>query len=229
MAATLDILFSGYVGERVAGTVSLIRSEDSVIVVDPGMVPDRAVILEPLRDLGIEPSDVSDVILSHHHPDHTMNIALFPAARVHDHWAIYERDLWTSRPAEGFEVANNGAVDIDPNRAAGVPSGLDGFDVNKLVQIERPVLRDRRQVGHRAPAYGSVGDPTNHSRIVIVTRVDKFGSRQRNGCHGIADRGHHHRRIATWFVAAFCGVRRIDAYERDREQSDRAEKVARFS
>jgi glyoxylase-like metal-dependent hydrolase (beta-lactamase superfamily II) len=34
-----------------------------------------------------------------------MNVALFPAARVHDHWAIYERDVWTSRAADGVEVA----------------------------------------------------------------------------------------------------------------------------
>ncbi len=107
-AATLDVLFAGYVGERVAGTVSLIRHESLVVVVDPGMVPDRAVILDPLATLDVDPGSVTDVIVSHHHPDHTINIALFPNARVHDHWAIYERDIWTSRPAEGFELS--GAV-----------------------------------------------------------------------------------------------------------------------
>jgi hypothetical protein len=25
-----------------------------------------------------------------HHPDHTVNAALFPNARIHDHWAIYQ-------------------------------------------------------------------------------------------------------------------------------------------
>lgn len=105
MTAVLDVLFSGYVGERVAGTVSLIRAEGAVVIVDPGMVPNRAAILDPLRSLGFEAAGVTDVVLSHHHPDHTMNIALFPYARVHDHWAIYERDVWNSRPAEGFVVA----------------------------------------------------------------------------------------------------------------------------
>ena len=56
-------------------------------------------------DLGVAPAEVTDVILSHHHPDHTMNIALFPNARVHDHWAVYENDIWISRPAEGFAVS----------------------------------------------------------------------------------------------------------------------------
>ncbi|NIR41816.1 MAG: MBL fold metallo-hydrolase, partial [Actinobacteria bacterium] len=65
-----------------------------VAVVDPGMVPDRSAILEPLAAFGVAPEDVTDVVLSHHHPDHTMHIALFPHVRVHDYWAVYERDVW---------------------------------------------------------------------------------------------------------------------------------------
>lgn len=97
---------AGYVGPNTASTVSIIEAEDGLIVVDPGMVVSRSVILDPIVQLGHDPEQVTDVILSHHHPDHTINIALFPNARVHDHWAIYEADLWTSRPADGFEVAH---------------------------------------------------------------------------------------------------------------------------
>ncbi|MFV1963135.1 MAG: MBL fold metallo-hydrolase, partial [Acidimicrobiia bacterium] len=86
----VHVLTSGYVGERVASTVSLIEGTDALIVVDPGMVSSRSVILDPVVRLGYQPEDVTDVIISHHHPDHTINIALFPRARVHDHWAIYE-------------------------------------------------------------------------------------------------------------------------------------------
>ncbi|MEO7745818.1 MAG: MBL fold metallo-hydrolase, partial [Actinomycetota bacterium] len=75
--ARLDVLFTGYADDNVAGTVSLVREGDRVIVVDPGMVPDRSAILEPLGALGVSPDDVTDVVLSHHHPDHTVNIALF--------------------------------------------------------------------------------------------------------------------------------------------------------
>lgn len=103
--ARLDILFVGYVGERVAGTVSLVRSGNVIAVVDPGMVPSRRAILDPLAALGVDPAGVTDVILSHHHPDHTVNIALFENARVQDHWAIYDKDRWQPRQAEGFEVA----------------------------------------------------------------------------------------------------------------------------
>jgi len=72
-----------------------------VIVVDPGMVPDRSAILDPLAALGLTPDDVTDIVLSHHHPDHTVNIAMFPVVPVHDVQAVYEGDVWTSREAEG--------------------------------------------------------------------------------------------------------------------------------
>ncbi len=81
------MLFEGYVGDHTAATVALIRDGDARIVWDPGMVPSQRVILQPLERLGVAPDDVTDVLLSHHHPDHTMNVGLFPNARVHDHGA----------------------------------------------------------------------------------------------------------------------------------------------
>ncbi len=105
MSATVQILHCGYAGERVAGTVTLIHEGDLVAVVDPGMVADRRLILDPLGELGFGVGDVTDVVFSHHHPDHTLNAALFPSARFHDHWAIYSGDLWESRDADGFELS----------------------------------------------------------------------------------------------------------------------------
>jgi glyoxylase-like metal-dependent hydrolase (beta-lactamase superfamily II) len=104
-AARLDVLFTGYADDHVAGTVSLIRENDRVIVVDPGMVPSRSAILEPLAALGVSPADVTDVVLSHHHPDHTVNIALFGEVPVHDYQAVYTRDVWDDRPADGVALS----------------------------------------------------------------------------------------------------------------------------
>lgn len=105
MTARLDVLTTGYANERVASTVVLVRDGDAVIVVDPGMVKARAAILDPLARLGVAPGAVTDVVFSHHHPDHTLNAALFPQARFHDHWAIYRDDEWTDRPADGATLS----------------------------------------------------------------------------------------------------------------------------
>jgi glyoxylase-like metal-dependent hydrolase (beta-lactamase superfamily II) len=105
VTAILDVLAVGYAEDRVASTVTLVRDGDVVIVVDPGMVASRSLILDPLAVLGIAPEAVTDVVFSHHHPDHTLNAALFPEAQFHDHWAIYRDDTWTDRPADGFELS----------------------------------------------------------------------------------------------------------------------------
>jgi len=109
-SAEVHVLHEGYVGlegddERVSGTVTLIIDGDAVIVVDPGMVADRGALLAALAAHGPRQEDVTDVVFSHHHPDHTVNAALFPDAKIHDHWAVYEGDRWLDRNAEGAVLA----------------------------------------------------------------------------------------------------------------------------
>ena len=124
--ARLDVLFAGYARmPHVAGTVSLVRDADRVVVVDPGMVPSRGALLQPLRELGVRPEDVTDVVLSHHHPDHTLNVALFPVVPVHDVQAVYEGDVWTRRPADG--------VDLTPSIRLLATPGHTPQDVTTLV------------------------------------------------------------------------------------------------
>jgi glyoxylase-like metal-dependent hydrolase (beta-lactamase superfamily II) len=134
--ATVYVLHEGYVGlggddERVAGTVTLIIDGEAVIVVDPGMVASRADLIAALEARGLSPEAVTDVVFSHHHPDHTVNAALFPNARIHDHWAIYEGDHWTDRDAEGFELSPSvrllrtpGHTNEDISTVASTPDGV---------------------------------------------------------------------------------------------------------
>ena len=89
---------------RVAGTVVLVESGSAKIVADPGMVSDRRLILEKLAEAKVKPDEVTHVFLSHHHPDHTVNTALFPKARVVDFHGIYEGDLWEDH-ADRYVVA----------------------------------------------------------------------------------------------------------------------------
>lgn len=130
--ATIDILFNGYAGRRVASTVTLVRDGAARVIIDPGMVPAAASILDPLARLGVSPGEITDVVLSHHHPDHTMNVALFPGARVHDHWAIYHGDVWETRPAEGFQVSPSVRLWETPGHTA--------QDVTTLVEGDEGVV-----------------------------------------------------------------------------------------
>ncbi len=135
-SAQVHVLQEGYVraadgGNLVASTVTLIVDGDAVIIVDPGMVPSRDGLLAALAAHGPGPGDVTDLVFSHHHPDHTVSAALFPAARIHDHWAVYLDDKWTRRDAEGAELAPSvrlirspGHTPEDISTLAATPDGV---------------------------------------------------------------------------------------------------------
>ena len=116
--ARFDVLLEGSLSPGVRSTCTLVRDGDLVAVVDPGLAPSQEAILDPLRVLGIEPDEVTDVVLSHHHPDHTVNVALFPAAAVHDHWAVYRGDQWESRECEGASLSPSVLLLRTPGHAA---------------------------------------------------------------------------------------------------------------
>ena len=122
-SATVRVLHAGYAreeadGEHVGSTVTLIQDGNVVVVVDPGMVASRPELLAELASHGVRPESVTDVVFSHHHPDHTVNAALFPAAKIHDHWAIYDGDLWISREAEGAQLSPSVTLIASPGHTS---------------------------------------------------------------------------------------------------------------
>jgi glyoxylase-like metal-dependent hydrolase (beta-lactamase superfamily II) len=122
-SARVHILQAGYVreagdGQHVASTVTLIQDGNAAVIVDPGMVPSRSALLTALAGHEVTPESVTDVVFSHHHPDHTVNAALFPAARIHDHWAIYDGDLWIDQDADGYEISPSIRLIATPGHTA---------------------------------------------------------------------------------------------------------------
>lgn len=121
--ARVSVLHEGYVREeddadRVGSTVTLITDGGRVIVVDPGMVSGRDVLLAALAAREVDPAGVTDVVFSHHHPDHTVNAALFPAAVIHDHWASYDGDRWISREPGDFALTASVRLIATPGHSA---------------------------------------------------------------------------------------------------------------
>jgi glyoxylase-like metal-dependent hydrolase (beta-lactamase superfamily II) len=115
MAATHHLLHAGYArDDGVSSSVSLVLDGGAKIVVDPGMVADRGLILDPLRPLGVEPEQVTHVVITHHHPDHTVNIGLFPNAEVVDFWARYRGDQWLDHEGEGYRVSQHCRLVLTP-------------------------------------------------------------------------------------------------------------------
>lgn len=132
--ARFDLLLQGGLTDSdggVASSCSLIRDGRHTIVVDPGMAANDEAILAPLRSLGVDAGEVTDVVLGHHHPDHTLRAALFPNAAVHDHWATYRGTSWEDVDAEGRQLSPSVKLLRTPGHTAediatvvGTPDGI---------------------------------------------------------------------------------------------------------
>jgi len=149
---TVHLLHAGYAHDRVGSSISLVRDGDALIVVDPGMVARRSLILDPLRDLGAAPEAVTHVFLSHHHPDHTINIALFPNAEVVDFWARYRDDLWLDHPGDGYRLSDHAELWLTP--------GHTGEDASLMVEADDAVYVMTHLWWHqdRSPEVDPLGD-----------------------------------------------------------------------
>jgi glyoxylase-like metal-dependent hydrolase (beta-lactamase superfamily II) len=71
-------------------STTLILCSGKKILVDPGA--DEKRLLEGLKKEGLKPSDIDILFLSHYHPDHFLNTALFPALPIHDATTVWTRD-----------------------------------------------------------------------------------------------------------------------------------------
>jgi glyoxylase-like metal-dependent hydrolase (beta-lactamase superfamily II) len=156
--AEVFVLADGYVradpdGTRhVGSSVSFVRDGDVLVIVDPGFQASHELILSPLAALGAVPDQITDVVFSHHHPDHTLNAALFPNARFHDNWAMYHNgDIWVSRQAEGVELSPSimlietpGHTPQDITTLAGTSDGIVAFTHlwTTSAAIEDPLAAD---------------------------------------------------------------------------------------
>lgn len=133
-SARVDILVEGSLtstGGGVRSSCTLIRDGGVAIVVDPGMAESARSILDPLEVLGVRPEEVTDVVLGHHHPDHTIHAGHFPNAAIHDHWAIYRGIDWETSECDGRVLSPSVVLARTPGHTAqdlativGTPDGI---------------------------------------------------------------------------------------------------------
>jgi N-acyl homoserine lactone hydrolase len=109
----IDILVQGYPGKAVChgglgwSTVVLIRGHGHNILVDTGGFGMRGLLQQKLDDHGLKPRNISHVLLTHSHYDHSVNWTMFPNARIFVgkielEWALSEP--WGTTPVPELYV-----------------------------------------------------------------------------------------------------------------------------
>ncbi len=110
--ANVRIIIEGYFSQddpngAACCTISLIEDEDIKMIVDPGTVKSQQIIIDSLKDVGLEINDINFVCITHSHLDHYRNIGMFPKARSLDFWGIWEGDKvkdWTPQFSQNIEI-----------------------------------------------------------------------------------------------------------------------------
>lgn len=101
----VHVLVQGYPGRAIChgglgwSTVTLLRGQGRIVLVDVGGYATRKEIAKQLTKLEIAPDAVTDVILTHTHHDHAVNFTLFPKAVV---WIGDQELTWAVAQTPGF-------------------------------------------------------------------------------------------------------------------------------
>ena len=109
----MDILVVGYPGKSVChgalgwSSIVLLRGMGRVALIDVGTFNIRTHLIQALAARGLSPADVTDVVLTHCHWDHSVNWPLFRDATIHLGGAELDWGLaqpWGETPVPEFYV-----------------------------------------------------------------------------------------------------------------------------
>jgi len=109
----IEIAVQGYPGKAVChgglgwSTIALLRGHGRVVMIDTGAFGQRQLVLDRLAANGLTPADVTDVVLTHSHWDHSVNWVMFPNACVlidSDELAWSLKEPWGTTPVPELYV-----------------------------------------------------------------------------------------------------------------------------
>ncbi|WP_426524163.1 MBL fold metallo-hydrolase [Bradyrhizobium sp. McL0615] len=102
----IDVLVQGFPGKAVChgglgwSTIALLRSDRHKILIDVGAFGIRKPLESQLKAIGVAPEDITDVVLTHAHYDHSVNFVLFDRATV---WIGAKEIEWAAAQPPGFD------------------------------------------------------------------------------------------------------------------------------
>ena len=156
----IDVLVQGFPGKAVChgglgwSTIALLRSPTHKILIDVGAFGIRKPLEKQLAAAGVTANDITDVVLTHAHYDHSVNFVLFERAKV---WIGAEELAWAAAQPPRFDPLPElyvDALDADPRvnrvrdgdeflpglRAIAAPGHTPGSLIFHLIANEVPVI-----------------------------------------------------------------------------------------
>jgi len=116
MPAEVKILVEGFTNadsveeggaERTQPTITLIRDEDLLMVVDPGILESQQDLIDALARENLTAQDIDVVCITHSHIDHYRNIGMFPSAKTLEYFGLWHENTvedWPENFTENIRV-----------------------------------------------------------------------------------------------------------------------------
>ena len=176
----IEIAVQGYPGKAVChgglgwSTIALLRGHGRVALIDTGSFGQRQLILDRLTANGLAPSDVTDVLLTHSHWDHSINWVMFPKAKIYvggselawalkEPWGVtpvpelYVRELEGSTQTVRIDAGSDTIPGISVHEA---PGHTPGHLIFLLSGLSRDVIFTGDAAKNRAELMSRTADMT---------------------------------------------------------------------
>ncbi|MCK8786838.1 MBL fold metallo-hydrolase [Roseomonas sp. NAR14] len=176
----IDILVQGYPGKSVChgglgwSTIALLRSAGRTILVDVGAFNTRPELGRQLAERDVAPAQVTDILLTHAHWDHSVNYTLFPNATI---WIGRTEMDWATREPPGFNplpelyvqdlarhprlrLVEDGEEFLPGFRAVAAPGHTPGCLLFHMTANDVPVLFSGDAAKNRAELVSNAVDMT---------------------------------------------------------------------
>ncbi len=114
--AEVKVLIEGYTNadsqvldgeEKTCPTISLVKDEGIIMVVDPGVLDSQQILVNKLEEHGVSVNDVNFVCITHSHIDHYRNIGMFPYAKTLEYFGIWQGgscEDWKEKFTENIRI-----------------------------------------------------------------------------------------------------------------------------
>jgi N-acyl homoserine lactone hydrolase len=205
----IDIVLQGYPGKAVChgglgwSSVVLLKGQGRIALIDAGSFGLRPLLLPRLKARHLKPGDVTDLLLTHSHHDHSVNWTLFRHARiligaeelawsVNEPWGetpvpeLYVRELATwpalQRVADGEEVLPGITAHLAPGHTP-------GHLIYVLNGSEQDVIFTGDAAKNRAELVSRTADMTYDARVTAAT-IEMIWSIWRRRAGSIVVPGH---------------------------------------
>ncbi len=169
--AEVKILIEGYTSEEKEAensccTITLIKDKNINMVVDPGTVKDRQLIIAALKREGLAIEDINYVCITHSHMDHYRNIGMFPQAKALDYYGVWEKDTcvdWNPQFTENIKIIKT--------------PGHDRTSISLLVKTKKGIIAVVGDVFWKENSpqhdpYASDEEKLKESRKLVLEKAD---------------------------------------------------------